>query len=90
MIFEVEDSGGGISAKDLPHIFNRFYRGCGRRVDGHAGLGLALVREVVERHSGSVEVQSRIGEGTTVTVTLPIKAPNAAQVEASPNWEIPA
>jgi signal transduction histidine kinase len=87
MTFEVEDSGSGIAAGDLSHIFERFYRGRGRRVDGHAGLGLALVREVAERHSGTVEVQSREGEGTRFTLTLPLEDPSVAHVEPAHNRE---
>jgi signal transduction histidine kinase len=90
MVFEVEDSGSGIAPHDLPHIFDRFYRGQGRRVDGHAGLGLALVSEIVERHYGTVGVQSRVGEGTRFTLTLPFEAPNAAHAESSHNREITA
>lgn len=90
VLFQIDDSGGGIAPDDLPHIFDRFYRGRGRRVDGHAGLGLALVREVVERHGGSVEVESRLGEDTRFTLTLPIIPPNADHREGAANREMPA
>ena len=82
IVFAVEDSGHGIALADLPHIFDRFYRGQGRRVDGHAGLGLALVREIVERHGGVVHVESWLGEGTCFSLTLPIEASTSASVEA--------
>jgi signal transduction histidine kinase len=71
----VDDSGPGIAPDELPHVFERFYRGRGRRVEGHAGLGLALVREVAERHGGSAEVSSCIGMGTRFSLTLPVEAP---------------
>ena len=83
VILEVEDNGDGITPADLPHIFDRFYRGQGRRVNGHAGLGLALVREVVERHGGTMSVRTQVGEGTRFIVALPIRAPIARRVGAS-------
>lgn len=72
IVFEVTDTGCGIVSDDLPHVFDRFYRGRNSvRRDGHAGLGLALVSEVARRHGGRVGVSSRVGEGTTFTLTLP-------------------
>lgn len=82
VVFEVRDSGTGIPPDDLAHVFDRFYRGGGSRIDGHAGLGLALVVEVVERHGGAVEVESTVGEGTCFTISLPLHAPDSAQFEA--------
>jgi signal transduction histidine kinase len=71
----VSDSGVGISAQDLPHVFERFYRGDkGRDREGTArgtGLGLAISRAVVEEHGGLIDVQSEVGRGTTFTITLP-------------------
>jgi signal transduction histidine kinase len=78
IIFEVEDSGEGIDPDDLPHLFDRFYRGRNRRTGGHAGLGLALVREVVERHGGAVRAESRAGAGSRFTLILPIQPYNEA------------
>jgi signal transduction histidine kinase len=69
----VRDQGIGIPADDLPYVFNRFHRG--ENVVGKiagTGIGLAAVREIVERHEGTVSVQSREGEGTIFTVTLPL------------------
>ncbi|MEP6963349.1 MAG: HAMP domain-containing sensor histidine kinase, partial [Acidobacteriota bacterium] len=69
----VEDSGPGIDAADLPHIFEPFYRGKRARdeqVQG-SGLGLSLVKKIVEAHGGSVDVTSRPGHGTSFRVLLP-------------------
>jgi two-component system phosphate regulon sensor histidine kinase PhoR len=68
----VSDTGSGIPADDLPRIFERFYRvdRARSRESGGTGLGLALVRHVVERSGGSVAVASEEGVGTTFTVTL--------------------
>jgi two-component system OmpR family sensor kinase len=69
----VSDTGPGVAAADLPHIFDRFYRGA---VAGPAargvGLGLAICRAVVETHGGHIRAESRPGAGTTITVTLPL------------------
>jgi heavy metal sensor kinase len=71
----VSDSGVGISSQDLPHVFERFYRGDkGRDREGHArgtGLGLAITKAIVEEHGGRIEVASEPGRGTTFTITLP-------------------
>jgi signal transduction histidine kinase len=69
----VSDTGTGISASDLPHLFQRFRRidGAQRRSHEGSGIGLALVQELVELHGGSIEVASTLGAGTTFTVTMP-------------------
>jgi signal transduction histidine kinase len=66
------DSGWGIPAEDLPHIFDTFYRGQNVVSEGFegSGLGLALAKAVVEAHDGKIDVESREGEGTSVTVRL--------------------
>jgi signal transduction histidine kinase len=66
----VEDTGAGISAEQLPRIFERFRRGADRDSSGF-GIGLALVREIVHLHSGTIWVQSALGQGTTFTLDLP-------------------
>jgi len=71
---EVADTGIGIAEQDLPHLFDRFYRArdaIGRSVPG-LGLGLTIVRTVIEGHGGSVTVRSRPGAGATFTVLLPV------------------
>jgi signal transduction histidine kinase len=69
----VADTGVGIDATELPHIFERFYRGSGEneaRSSG-SGLGLAIVKSIVDMHGGRIEVDTRVGEGTTFRVILP-------------------
>lgn len=71
VLIELEDSGIGISAEDLPHIFDRFYRADPSRtknyVDGH-GLGLAIAKKIVEAHKGDITVKSQVGVGTAFQV----------------------
>ncbi|MDQ6694242.1 MAG: HAMP domain-containing histidine kinase [Chloroflexota bacterium] len=70
---EVQDTGPGIAPADLPHIFDRFYRGDPSRArsSGNTGLGLAIVRAIVLAHGGTIEVQSPPGSGAHFTVALP-------------------
>lgn len=72
-IIEVEDTGEGIPEEDLPNVFNRFYRGDPSRqnYEGESGLGLSIVKAIVEAHQGSVKVESQVGKGTTFSITLP-------------------
>jgi heavy metal sensor kinase len=71
---KVADTGQGIPAADLPHVFERFYRGDKSRghAEGHTGLGLAICKAVVEAHGGSITVSSSPGHGTTFIVRMPI------------------
>jgi two-component system phosphate regulon sensor histidine kinase PhoR len=73
----VSDRGEGIAAEHIPHLTRRFYRtDPGRsRASGGTGLGLAIVKHIVERHRGRLDIESTPGEGTRVTVTLPIELP---------------
>lgn len=69
----VQDTGVGIDSTELPHVFERFYRGsrANEARSGGSGLGLAIVRSIVDMHGGSVAVESRLGTGTTFTINLP-------------------
>jgi signal transduction histidine kinase len=72
-VLEVEDTGTGIPAHELPHLFERFHRVRGARarsIEG-SGIGLALVRELVELHAGTITVESQVGQGTRFTVFIP-------------------
>ncbi len=70
----IKDNGIGISKKDLPHIFERFYRADSSRSKdtGGSGLGLAIVQWIAEAHGGNVSAVSSPGKGSTFTVTLPL------------------
>jgi signal transduction histidine kinase len=78
-LIEVSDTGVGISPHDLPHIFERFYRGEARTPDGRVldprglGQGLFVARAVAEAHGGYLSVASAVGEGSTFTLALPLE-----------------
>ena len=72
IIISVVDTGIGISAEDLPFIFNDFYTGKdGQKIEKSTGLGLAITKRIVEAHNGSVSVESELGKGSTFTIRLP-------------------
>ena len=77
----VRDEGGGIDPEELPRIFDRFYRSPKNGTTG-SGLGLALVKGVVQVHGGTIEADSRPGEGSRFTIFLPETSPNTG--EAAP------
>ena len=68
---EIEDEGKGVGKKDLPHVFERFYRADKARGKDGFGLGLALAKQIVERHGGTISLESEGGKGTKVKVFLP-------------------
>jgi signal transduction histidine kinase len=69
----VTDTGAGISAEQLPHIFDKFFQADNQAqaATKGTGLGLAIAKEIVEAHGGKITVESRVGAGTTFVVTLP-------------------
>ncbi|PPS69436.1 MULTISPECIES: ATP-binding protein [Streptomyces] len=76
---QVRDTGKGIPAEDLPHLFDRFWRADAARgrATGGSGLGLSIARQIVTDHQGTIAVQSTVGVGTTFTVTLATTGPSA-------------
>jgi two-component system, OmpR family, sensor histidine kinase MprB len=80
---EVRDHGPGISAKDLPRVFDRFYRAPGARGRPGSGLGLAIVRQMAETHGGSVHAANDPGGGARLTLELPPLQMTAAEIASS-------
>jgi signal transduction histidine kinase len=72
--FEIRDEGIGMAAEDLPHIFERFYRGDKSRArkTGGVGVGLSIVKALVEAHKGIITVESELDAGTTFTILFPL------------------
>ena len=71
----ITDQGKGISAAELPFVFDRFYQGeTSRTTDGH-GLGLSIVKRIVELHGGAVTLDSTTGQGTSARIQIPQKGP---------------
>ena len=82
--FEITNTGKGISADDLPHIFDRFYRADSSRTGGQKsgfGLGLALAKKIVEIHNGELSASSAPGHATTFTFLLPILRKTKAKTQ---------
>lgn len=71
VIISIHDTGRGIAADDIPHIFDRFYRVDKSRSESGVGLGLSLVLAIVQAHGGNIEVNSSPGAGSTFTIVLP-------------------
>ncbi len=86
LVIRVSDTGVGISQEDLPHIFHRFYQ-AGRKNEATpgTGIGLALVKELVELHGGNVHVESEVKKGSLFTVYLPVNAEKYDDVESYEN-----
>ncbi|HET6687783.1 MAG TPA: HAMP domain-containing sensor histidine kinase [Rubrobacter sp.] len=76
---EVSDTGVGIPEEQLPLVFERFYRFDSVRMEGGAGLGLSIARQIAEAHGGTIEIRSKPGEGSTFTLILPSKPPTPPQ-----------
>jgi signal transduction histidine kinase len=71
----VRNPGAGIAGKDLPHVFERFYRGESSRAGGGSGLGLSLAQAIVQAHGGSLVASSRPGEFTEFILRIPAMTP---------------
>ena len=71
IVLSIEDSGTGIPANELPHVFDRFYKSQDSR---GTGLGLAIAKSLVEAHGGEISAHSVLGKGTTIRVTLPLRS----------------
>jgi two-component system OmpR family sensor kinase len=77
VMLSIQDTGAGIPSEALPHVFERFYRADSSRTRqssqvGGSGLGLSIARELVEAHDGTIAISSSVGQGTTVTLCLPV------------------
>ncbi|MFI7387738.1 sensor histidine kinase [Streptomyces sp. NPDC049813] len=83
VVVEVADTGSGIAAADLPHVFDRFWRAekSRNRRTGGSGLGLSIVRKLAQAHGGSATAASTEGEGSVFTLRLPLGGPGPARAE---------
>jgi len=79
ILIRIVDQGIGIEEKDIPHLFDRFYQATKSRTKSETagyGLGLSIAKQIVEKHHGSIKVQSQPEKGTTFIVQLPVKQPH--------------
>ncbi|SFS30875.1 sensor histidine kinase [Marininema halotolerans] len=74
IIIRIRDNGRGMDEQTLVHLFERYYRGTDTRYDEGTGLGMAIARRLVEAQGGSLHLQSQVGKGTSITITLPDKS----------------
>lgn len=72
LLVAIADTGPGIPEAEIPHVWEELYRGRGARGVPGSGLGLALVRAIIERHAGQVELRSRVGQGSVFSIRLPL------------------
>lgn len=88
---EVEDNGRGIDPTHLPHLFERFYRaeGSRSRIDGGTGLGLSIALSIVRSHHGWIDVESGLGQGTHMSVWLPMKTEDDHDDEQTTGRRLP-
>jgi two-component system sensor histidine kinase BaeS len=85
VVIDVIDTGAGIAAEDLPKVFDRFWRAeqSRNRHTGGSGLGLPIVRSLIEAHGGTTSATSTVDQGSTFTLRLPLNPPDAVRVTAS-------
>ena len=83
MVFEISDTGIGVSPMDQPRLFEKFYRGAqhGSKDQRGTGLGLAIVKSIAERHGGQVWVESQLGKGSTFYLAIPLRQPKRVPVK---------
>jgi signal transduction histidine kinase len=76
LIIKVKDTGIGIPEEDLPKLFKEFFRASNvaKNTESGTGMGLSIVKQIIERHQGKIYVESKLGEGSVFTVELPVKA----------------
>lgn len=89
VLVSVSDHGYGISPEELPRVFERYYRADDGRVRAArgAGLGLSISRDIVRAHGGELTVESRLGEGSTFTMALPVQTEEDSDAEARDRYE---
>ena len=89
-MLRVTDTGVGIATQDMPHVFERFHRGSTpqARSNEGSGIGLALVKELVGLHGGSVTVDSQPGTGSTFTVSIPLGRKHLADDSVFPASQV--
>jgi signal transduction histidine kinase/DNA-binding NarL/FixJ family response regulator len=85
LFIKVTDSGVGIHPNDLPYIFDRYFQStqANKKAEGGTGIGLALAKELAELHRGNLSVESEVGNGSTFTLTLPVKEVNEETIFTS-------
>ncbi len=71
IVIKVQDTGIGISSEDQKHLFTKFYRSRNSAAIQGTGLGLVICKKIVEKHGGTIGVESKVGKGTTMTIKLP-------------------